>query len=63
MTMAKKEVEEVEIVELAPRIHYNEFVNLYSELDVMQKAGFKVFCKKEWMRKEEWQEFLTNYLK
>lgn len=59
----EKEEETVEIQPLPPRIHINEFVALHSTLDTMQKAGFQAFCKKEWMRKEEWQEYLERYLK
>jgi hypothetical protein len=47
---------------LPPRIHINEFIMLHTNLDDMQKAGFKAICKKEWMRKEEWQEQLNKYL-
>jgi len=47
---------------LTPRIHINEFMMLHANLDEMQKAGFKAICKKEWMRKEEWQEQLDKYL-
>lgn len=62
---AKEEVkeEEVKIEPLAPRIHLNEYVSLHTSLDVMQKAGFSTFCKKEWMRKDEWDECLEKYLK
>jgi hypothetical protein len=61
--MAKRDEEVQKVEELPPRIHISEFVNLYTTLDEMQKAGFKAHCKKEWMRKEEWQYFLTEYLK
>ena len=48
---------------LLPRIHVNEFLKLYTNLtDEMHQAGFKAYAKKEWMRKEEWDEVLKSYL-
>lgn len=60
--MATKETKAVE-EPLAPRIHINEFVALYTDLDDVQKAGFRAYAKKEWMRKDEWQDCLTEYTK
>ncbi len=51
-----------EPVALLPRISFAEFVGAHSELGHLQKAGFKVFCGKEWMRLKEWQDKLDEYL-
>lgn len=50
-------------VELPPRIHVNEFLGAHTDLNVLQKAGFKAVVRKEWMRLEEWSEQLVKYLK
>lgn len=55
---AKKEP----IKPLSPRIHINEFLKLHAQLGETQQAGFRVYCKKDWMRREEWQDCLNTYL-
>lgn len=48
---------------LEPRIHIKEFLCGFPEWSTVQKAGFKAFANKEWMRPEEWQGLLKEYTK
>lgn len=47
---------------LPPRIHIDEFLQGNRDLSVMERAGFRVTVKKEWMRKEDWVKELVLYL-
>jgi hypothetical protein len=47
---------------LPPRIHLNEFLVRYPNFSEMERAGFKTYAKKEWMRLSEWQELLDKYI-
>jgi hypothetical protein len=46
---------------LVSRIQIGEFLIQYPELSDMQKAGFKAFVGKEWMRPEEWSDSYVKY--
>ena len=63
MVTSKPNTEKESVKPLPPRIHVNEFLKLYTNLtDEMQQTGFRAYAKKEWMRKEEWNEVLKSYL-
>lgn len=61
MMAVKKTVDRKSIEVLPPRMHIDEFLKVFAQLTEMEVAGFKVFVKKEWMRRQEWQEALETY--
>lgn len=61
MSNSKKKAEET--VTLVPRIHINEFLASYPDMSEMQRAGFKAFANKEWMRPKEWANEYNKYSK
>jgi len=55
------EAVELGVVELEPRIHIKEFL-LGLGMSPVQRAGFQAYCGKTYMRPDEWNAVLQEYV-